>query len=226
MKMSNEMKTGLFVIVCLVVLGGLLIKVGNFNFCQKGYIVKSHFYFTGGVKKNSPVRLSGVDVGEVKNIRVFYGDETKVELDLWLQEGTQIRLDSRAYVTTLGPMGEKYVEIKAGTPAVAYAKEGDLIQGDDPVRLEELIETGTKVASDIGAMARDISKLANHADDAILSNRPKIDSIFDNFQETSANFNDFSRDIKHHPWKILVKGKEVPTEKNESRANPKTRREK
>ncbi len=210
--MSNEIRTGLFVIICLVALGALLIKVGNFNFFKQGYIVRSHFHFTGGVKKNSPVRLSGVDVGEVKNIRVLYSDDTQVEVDLWLEEGTQVRLDSHAYVTTLGLMGEKYIEIKAGTAAAAYAKEGDLITGDDPVRLEELIQIGTKVAGDIGAMARDISKVANHVDDTIEGNRPKIDNIFDNLEETSENFNDFSQDIKHHPWKILAKGKEMSKE--------------
>ena len=209
MKMSNETKTGLFVLICLAVLGGLLIRIGSFNFFKHGFMIKSHFHFTGGVKKNSPVRLSGVDVGEVKNIRVIYGEDTVVEVDLWLEDGTKVRKDSHAYVTTLGLMGEKYIEIKAGTPAADYAVEGDLIAGDDPVRLEELIQIGTKVANDVGQMAKDISKVANHVDGAIQDNRSKIDSIFDNLEETSENFNDFSRDIKHHPWKILAKGKEI-----------------
>ena len=211
-KISNEIKTGLFVLICLLALAGLLIRIGSFNFFKHGYIVKTHFHFTGGVKKNSPVRLSGVDVGEVKGIRVLYGDDTKVEVDLWLEEGTQLRADSHAYVTTLGLMGEKYIEIKMGTPSTEYVKEGDSIPGDDPVRLEELIEIGTKVAGDVGQMAKDISKVSNHVDDAIQDNRPKIDGIFDNLEETSENFNDFSQDIKHHPWKILAKGKEVPKE--------------
>ena len=211
-KMSNEMKTGVFVLICLAALGGLLIKVGNFNFFKSGYTIKSRFHFTGGVKVNSPVRLSGVDVGEVKDIRVIYGDDTVVEVDLWLRDGTQVRKDSHAYVTTLGLMGEKYIEIKAGSSTAEVAKAGDLITGDDPVRLEELIEIGTKVATDVGTMAKDISKVANHVDDAIVDNRPKIDHIFDNLEETSENFNDFSQDIKWHPWKILAKGKEAPKE--------------
>src|SRR6185503_3816693 len=84
--------------------------------------------------------------------------------------------------------------------------------GDDPVRLEELIEIGTKVAGDVGQMAKDISKVSNHVDDAIQHNRPKIDGIFENLEETSENFNDFSQDVKYHPWKVLAKGKEVPRE--------------
>ena len=214
-KMSNETKTGLFVLICLAALGGLLIKVGNFNLFKKGYTIKSHFHFTGGVKKNSPVRLSGVDVGEVKTIRMIYGDDTQVEMDLWLDEGTQVRLDSHAYVTTLGLMGEKYIEIKSGTPAAGIAKAGDSIPGDDPVRLEELIQIGTKVAGDVGQMAKDISKVANHVDGAIQDNRSKLDHIFDNLEDTSENFNDFSQNLKFHPWKVLAKGKEVSKEEME-----------
>ena len=214
-KMSNETKTGLFVLICLAALGGLLIKVGNFNLFKKGYIIKSHFHFTGGVKKSSPVRLSGVDVGEVKAIRMVYGDDTQVEMDLWVDEDTKVRLDSHAYVTTLGLMGEKYIEIKAGTPSSEYAKAGDSIPGDDPVRLEELIQIGTKVAGDVGQMARDISKVANHVDGVVQGNRSKLYNIFSNLEETSENFNDFSQDVKHHPWKVLMKGKEVSKEEME-----------
>ena len=212
MKISNETKTGLFVLCCLVALGVLVFKVGNFKLFKKGYILKANFHFTGGVKTSAPVRLSGVDVGEVKDIRMIYGDDTSVEVDLWVEEGVKIRKDAHAYVTTLGMMGEKYIEIKPGSVGAAYAMEGDRISGDDPVRLEELVTVGTRVANDVGQMAKDISKVANSVDSAIVDNRPKVDRIFDNLEDTSENFNDFSQDIKHHPWKVLSKGKEVPKE--------------
>ena len=208
LKVTNEAKTGILVLVCLAALGALILKVGNFKFFQEGYTVKSQLHYSAGVKKHAPVRLSGVDVGEVKDIQIIYGDQTIVELVLWLRDGVKIRLDSKAYVTTLGLMGEKYIEIKAGTSAAEFAKPGDLIPGQDPVRLEELIEMATKVATDIGQMAKDISKVANHVDTAIADNKPKLDRIFDNLESTAVNFNDFSQNIKYHPWKVLAKGKE------------------
>jgi ABC-type transporter Mla subunit MlaD len=122
----------------------------------------------------------------------------------------KLRKDSKAYVTTLGLMGEKYIEIKAGTANAEYAKEGDIIPSTDPIRLEDLIETATKIAGDIQKMAQDISKVANHVDDAIVNNRSKLDRIFDNFEEVSDNFRDFSEDVKWHPWKVLAKGRETP----------------
>lgn len=212
MRMTNEAKTGLIVLITIAVLGTLILKVGNFTFFKKGYTVHSQFHFTAGVKKHAPVRLSGVDVGEVKDIRLHYGDETLIELVFWLDEGVQIRTDSKAYVTTLGLMGEKYVEIKAGSAAAPYAKEGDLIPCEDPVRLEDLMAMGTKLADDIGKTAKDISRLANRLDETVADNRPKLDRIFDNLEETSENFRDFSEDIKWHPWKILAKGKEKSKE--------------
>ena len=211
-KVTNEAKTGILVLLSLAVFGALVLKVGNFSIFQKGYAVKCQLHYSAGVKKHAPVRLSGVDVGEVKDIHILYGDQTTVELILWLREGVKLRLDSKAYVTTLGLMGEKYIEIKAGTTAAEYAKEGELIPGQDPIRLEELIETATKVATDIGQMAKDISKVANHVDTAITDNKPKLDNIFTNLEDTSENFKDFSQDIKFHPWKVLMKGKEKTRE--------------
>lgn len=208
LKVTNEAKTGIMVLVCLAALGALVLKVGNFKFFQEGYTVKCQLHYSAGVKKHAPVRLSGVDVGEVQDIHILYSDQTIVELILWLQEGVKLRMDSKAYVTTLGLMGEKYIEIKAGSSTAEYAKAGSLIPGQDPVRLEELIETATKVATDIGQMAKDISKVANHVDTAITDNKPKLDHIFANLEDTSENFKDFSQDIKFHPWKVLAKGKE------------------
>lgn len=212
MKMSNEAKTGLVVLGCAAALIMLIVKVGNFTIFRHGYTVKAHFNFTGGVQKHAPVRLSGVDVGEVKNIRLIYGDQTLIELEIWLEDGVKLRSDSVAYVTTLGMMGEKYVEIKGGSSAAPYLKEGELMPAEDPVRLEELMKLGTKVADDVGNMAKDISKMTRHLDDAVVDNKPKLNQIFDNLEETSENFNDFSADIKYHPWKILVKGKETSKE--------------
>ena len=91
---------------------------------EKGYTVKSQFHFTAGVKKHAPVRLSGVDVGEVRAINLLYGDETLIEVVMRLNEGVKLRTDATAYVTTLGLMGEKYIELKPGTSAAPWAQEG------------------------------------------------------------------------------------------------------
>lgn len=228
MKLTNETKTGIFVLICSAALLGLLMKVGNFTFFKKGYLLRTRFHFTGGVKTNAPVRLSGVDVGEVKGIRLLDdASETLAEVDLWLENGTKVRKDSKVTISTLGLMGEKYVELRVGE-SPEFSLPNDMLESEEPVRLEELIDIGKKVAADIGTMAQDISKVARSVDNTLTDNRPKIDNIFNNLEETSENFNDFSQDVKYHPWKVLARGKETPREQmlkdRQSRRADKTRR--
>ncbi|OGW92113.1 MAG: hypothetical protein A3D28_03410 [Omnitrophica bacterium RIFCSPHIGHO2_02_FULL_63_14] len=210
--MTNEAKTGAFVLICLIALGALLFKVGNFTLLQEGYTIRTHLEHSSGVKKNAPVHLSGVNVGKVRDIRILYGDETMVEIELFLREGVKIRRDSVATVAALGLMGEKYIEIKAGSAGADYAKPGDSIEGEEVIRFEDMMKLGTRIGGDVSKMAKDIAKVAEHADEAVVNNRPKIDRIFDNFDETSENFRDFSQDIRYHPWKVLMKGKEKPAD--------------
>lgn len=215
MRFNHEAKTGLMVVVCLTVFAALILRVGDYNFFEKGYVIKTQLHFLDGVKVHAPVRLSGVDVGEVQKITILYGDETIVELDLWLKGGVKVRKDSLANVATLGLMGEKFIEIKDGTKAADYAAPGDLITSKDPIRLEEIFDTVKKVGNEITLTAQDARKLINHVDEAVTTNKPKLDNIFANLDATSSNFKEFSQDIKFHPWKVLMKGKEKSREEME-----------
>ena len=128
MKISNELKTGAVIFAAIVILCVILYKTGDISIGKKGYTVQTHVSFAAGVKKFAPVRLSGVEVGEVKDLRLLYdANSTVVEATLWLQDGVKLRKDSTAIVSTLGLMGEKYIEIKAGT-AVEFAAPGESIQ--------------------------------------------------------------------------------------------------
>lgn len=227
MRISNEAKTGLLVVVCLAALAAMVIKVGNFPVFEKGYMLKTRLHFSGGVKKNAPVRLCGVEVGTVKDIHILSDDNSAVEIGLFIDQGIKIRRDAVATIATMGLMGEMYIEIRQGTASAGIANAGDSIPAEDPVRLDDLIKLGTKIAEDVGEMARDISTVARDVDSAVADNRKKIDGIFDNLEETSENFREFSDDLKWHPWKVLAKGKEVPrSERDKARAERLTARAK
>lgn len=214
MKISNEAKTGIFVVVCVAAFIVMAMKVGNFSFTKKGYTLTTSFSFTGGVKKHAPVCLSGVEVGEVSDIRLVYDDATRVEVVLWLKDGVKVRKDSKALSTTLGLMGEKYIEIKSGT-SPEFAQNGDSIQGQDPFQMEELIDIGKKVANDISTTTQKFGTVADNVNDILGDNKPKINNMMDDFGETAENFREFSDDVKYHPWKVLMKGREVPKPERE-----------
>ena len=218
MKISNEAKTGIFVTACVAAFIVLGVKVGNFSFTEKGYMLRTSFHYTGGVKKHAPVCLSGVEVGEVKDIQIVYGDETTVQVDLLINEGVKVRKDSKAMSTTLGLMGERYIEIKSGK-SPEFAQNGESIEGQDPFQLEDLVDIGKKVAGDISTTTQKFGTVADNINDILGTNKAKINTMMDDFGETAENFREFSDDVKYHPWKVLMKGREVPKpERDKERA--------
>lgn len=216
-KLTNEAKTGIVVLVTLVFLGILVVMVGDFRPFDKGYTVKVTFDYTNGVDKNAPVRIAGVDVGEVKDVKLHYSDKTYVELVLYLQPGARIRTDSEIYSTTLGLMGEKYIEITPGSQGAEFVKPGSTVVGENPIRVEDLIETGKQIAENIDKTLVDVRALTQNLNLAVGDNKPKLDSIFANLELTSQNFKDFSEDIKYHPWKLIHKGKETQPAKSDTK---------
>ncbi|MBF0254091.1 MAG: MCE family protein [Candidatus Omnitrophica bacterium] len=225
-KISNEIKTGVAVLAAVLLLVGVLIKTGDLSVAKKGYPITTEFLRIGGVKQFAPVRLAGLEVGEVRGLRMRYdSDRTVIEADLWIEDGVRIRKDAKATVANLGLMGEKYIEIKSGQ-SPEFVESGGAIEAVEPVGMDELIEKAEGVMDEVTLALGDFRKLAGHADevivdakpklsniltnlDGILSkNRSKLDAIMENLRVTSAYFMEFSEDVKYHPWKVLAKGKE------------------
>jgi len=207
--MANEIKTGLLILAALAILVGFTLAVGNFTGIEKTYELKSVFNWVSGLEKHAPVRLRGVQAGEVKDVQILYkGDETKVLLTLLLKEKFKVREGTKAYVSMLGMMGEKYIELTDGPKGAEFLKSGSTIVGEDPAMMEELIELGKKIGEEVEATMVDIRSLTQHLDQLVVGNREDIDFAIDKLKATAANLEEFSDDVKRNPWKLLMKGKE------------------
>ncbi len=203
---TNELKVGILVIVCLAVLAGFLYKTGSLDFSKEGYELQVLFSRVGGVQVSAPVRVAGVEVGRVTDISLCCEEDTKVILTLWLKEGTRVRKDAVAHITALGLMGEKYIEISAGSSDAPFVNGGDKICGEDPMQLDALARKGETIAETLQETLEHIKILAENSNTVVADNKEKIDSLFSNLELTSQNFKEFSEDVKRHPWKLLSKG--------------------
>ena len=205
---TNEFKTGLFVIVCAVILMVLTVSVGKFN--AQTYKMTAVFNKVAGLDNDAPVRLSGVEVGKVESVKILYkdGEDTKVAVTMLLVNDAKMREGAKAYVTTLGLMGEKYVELTPGAKDAPFMSPCSTIIGEDPIQMEELVDAGKQIAAKVDSALTDISTLTKHLDEVVVNNKEGIDGIVDNLNRTTSNLEEFSADIKRNPWKLLVKGKE------------------
>nr|HPM43587.1 MlaD family protein [Candidatus Omnitrophota bacterium] len=167
------------------------------------YKVKTYFNYAEGVKANSIVKLSGIDVGRVESISFNYAPDTKVELVMAIDNKAKIREDSIAYISQSGLIGDAYIGITAGSADKQFVKDGAILISEDPVEMRKLMKKADMIAENLDKTLSEIKGLAANVNGVVSDNRPKIAGIVTNLEETSANFKDFSSDIKQHPWKLL-----------------------
>lgn len=149
-------KVGLFVVLGLLVITGTVLAIRDWRMFQTGYEVRVYFESAGGLVAGAPVKFAGVDVGEVKTIRitreVISSSSTQVELRLWLPEGLVIRTDDQVLIGMLGLLGEKYVEILPGPGQGRVLKAGEALIGAGTVSELQLTQQLAHVLSQLEEM--------------------------------------------------------------------------
>jgi len=231
MKLNNETKIGIFVIIVFCLLAFFTLRAGNFNLSSSGYQIKVHFNDIDGVNLNSPVMFNGYEVGIVEDITIKdVNNQTKMELTLWMDDQVIVREGSKAYVKNLGFMGEKYVGLISGDLQGEILPPNFIIKGEQPPSFEELVAKGHNIAIDVESIAKNLSErlevnkdnidrilahlseltdnlssLSSSIDERLTNNEVYIDNIIANLNDTSVNIKELSHDLKQNPWKLLHK---------------------
>ena len=220
-KITNEFKTGLMLLIVLFIVIVFVYSTGALHFKKEGYTLRVYYDYVSGLREHSPVRLCGAEVGYVKTIAIVSDEErTHVAVDLFLNDDAKAREDSKFYITTLGMMGEKYIEITGGSSGSPFRDVEKPVIGENPFQLESLLDKADDMAQNLDEALENINKLTGHVDDIVT--RKEIDVTLDNIESITQNFKDFSADLKAHPWKLLIKSDDNDS-KDEDKENEKTK---
>ncbi len=134
--MRPEVKIGVVTTVGLAILAILIVWIGDYHFGQKGYKFTVVFNYVSGLLEGAPVKVAGMNAGEVKDI---YLKDNKVYTVVWIKKGIKIERNIFVTINTLGLIGEKYVEITLSEKKRKPIKNGDVITGIDPVNVSEIL---------------------------------------------------------------------------------------
>jgi phospholipid/cholesterol/gamma-HCH transport system substrate-binding protein len=114
---------GLLVLIALITIG-IQAAFGAF---AGGYELRGTFAAAGqGLLSGSDVKVRGVNVGEVKGIRLV---DNRAEIRLRIEDGTQIPVNAQAVIRPKTLFGEKFVDILPGDDELTgpYLGDGDEI---------------------------------------------------------------------------------------------------
>ena len=139
--------------VGVFVLGGLLLfAVGLFMIGQRRMLfaeqfeVYAEFAELAGVESGAKVRVSGMDAGEITEISVPPGPGGHFRVRMRILEDLHqiVRVDSVATIQTDGLVGNKLVEIGAGSEGALPVPDGSTIDSREPFDLEDLTDQMTE----------------------------------------------------------------------------------
>ncbi len=138
-KPGVEIAVGIFIIAGLLCLAYISIYLGKINLLGTGndtYKVKAVFSSVTGLKKDTDVKIAGVNVGKVTNITL---DNYAAVVTMKILNEIKLHDDCIASINTMGLLGDAYVEISPGGSDVIIVPGGRIRETEPPIDLKKLI---------------------------------------------------------------------------------------
>jgi phospholipid/cholesterol/gamma-HCH transport system substrate-binding protein len=165
----SELRVGLFVLVGLLILAVGIFYVTGAGFFGPKYHIKTYLPEVSVLSTGAPVRLDGVEIGNVDQIRLVPREPGKapermhnIEVGMRIDRKYQndILTDSAASLVTEGLLGNRYVSITRGYTGVPL-KEGQAVPGTEEKAIKEVVERSADVLLNLKALSDDIQDLIN-----------------------------------------------------------------
>lgn len=199
-----EVKVGALVLFATVLLAAFVLLLGDVRFGDQ-FELHVQFESAAGLKPGADVAISGIDVGNVRSVEFEKNEDPEmglpavaVEVTLTVDEqyADAIREDSNFYITTRGVLGEPYVEIATASFDSPAVQSGATLRGNDPPRMEIILEQATEMLEivlemlrddheDVGDLIINASTFFDVAGNAMRDNREHVDSALQGLDQTT-----------------------------------------
>ncbi len=137
-------RVGALIASGLVIIAFAIFSIGHdTRMLRRTDIVETHFHRINGLQTGAPVTLAGVNIGAVASISFPVDPHADyVVVRMWIvdQDMSRVRADSVAQISTMGLLGDKYVELTGGSPAAPSLAANQLLAAQDPIDLQSLLQ--------------------------------------------------------------------------------------
>ena len=154
----SQLRVGLTVVFASIVLMILIFLMsGTGGWFTKKITVKTYFDNAGGLRTGAPVRLQGVDIGNVTAIHLVR-DHPLTPVEVTMKVNTKyrfnLRKDSYASLATAGVLGETYVDIDSSTSRGAEAQDGDILPPHERPDLQDVVRASQGTLQNMDALLK------------------------------------------------------------------------
>lgn len=155
-------KLGLFVFLGTVLLVIAIFSIGSKDSLFSSNIsIKAYFDNVEGLRTGAAVRLNGLSVGSVSDVRLMEMNRYRVEVTMRINKDVRqfIRLDSEAAIETEGIIGSKIVIITPGSKENATIEDGGVIMSQAAVNMTQIIAETQDMMSYMKDLTKEFSEI-------------------------------------------------------------------
>src|ERR1700733_3534503 len=125
-------------------------------------ILRSYFDNASGLRQGAPVRLNGVDVGNVQDIRVVSDPKRKlapveVTMKISTKYHESLRKDSNAELSTAGVLGETYID--SAQAHGAEVQDGDELASHAVADFEDVVRASQGTLQNLDALEKRVDRI-------------------------------------------------------------------
>jgi phospholipid/cholesterol/gamma-HCH transport system substrate-binding protein len=185
--------TVLFASLTLILL--LFLMSGTGGYFTRRITLKSYFDNASGLRVGAPVRLSGVDIGNVVALRVVPDKDkqiTPVEIVMKVSTkyGFDLRRDSVASLDTAGVLGETYLDIESSQAVGPVVRDGDTLPTQVHPDFNEVVRSSQSTLQNMDALLKRADRILAFAESGKGSIGKLIydPTLYDRFSQTVTEF--------------------------------------
>jgi phospholipid/cholesterol/gamma-HCH transport system substrate-binding protein len=157
----SQLKVGLTVVFSAIILAVLILLMSGGGMFTHKILLRSYFSDASGLRQGAPVRLSGVDVGNVKSIRIVPDRPlAPVEVTIKIHQKYHfVRKDSVTILSTAGVLGESYINIDSSRARGREAQDGDELQSKDQPGYDDVIRAANSSLQNIDVVLKRMDRI-------------------------------------------------------------------
>ena len=164
---NKDIVLGLYITIGLLLFIGAIYFIGS----QQGMFgstIRIHAVFNdvSGLKAGNNVRMSGIKIGTVENIRIISDSSVTVSLLIDKNASQFVKKDAYAVIESNGLMGNKVVSISPGSTQSVHIENNDKIQSKNPADFDEAISSFNEMTDNANRLITNLVQISDNINNA------------------------------------------------------------
>jgi phospholipid/cholesterol/gamma-HCH transport system substrate-binding protein len=161
----SQLKVGITVLIASITLGVLIFLMsGTGGLLTPKIKLKSYFDNAGGLRVGAPVRLNGVDIGNVSAIQIVPDRDkllTPVEVTMKVSTRYHFNLhkDSVTLLSTAGVLGETYIDIDSSQAKAGEVQDGTVLSSRSVPDFQDVVRASQGTLQNLDSLIKRLDRI-------------------------------------------------------------------